>query len=66
MGVKLFKKETMKTFTITLNEEQINTIATALNELPAKYANPVLNELTKQLQEQAAPQASEPLDTDLA
>ena len=49
----------MKTFTLTLTEEQVNTIAAALNELPAKFANPVLQELTKQLQNQPAPEVTE-------
>lgn len=42
----------MKQFTFTLSEEHVNTVAAGLNELPAKFANPVLQELTKQLQEQ--------------
>ena len=41
-----------KTFTLTLTAQAIDTIAAGLNELPAKFANPVLNELTKQLQAQ--------------
>ena len=49
----------MKTFTLTLTEEQVNTIAAALNELPAKFANPVLQDLTKQLQNQPAPEVTE-------
>jgi hypothetical protein len=44
----------MKTFNISLNEDQINTVAAGLNELPAKFANPVLQEITKQLQAQTA------------
>lgn len=51
---------TEKTFTLTFTEEQLNTVAVALNELPAKFANPVLQEITKQLQaaqEVPAPEA---------
>ena len=52
----------MKTFTITLNDEQLNTVAAGLNELPAKFANPVLQELTKQLQEQTQVPAPTPAE----
>ena len=55
-----FIMTTEKTFTLTFTEEQLNTVAVALNELPAKFANPVLQEITKQLQatqEVPAPEA---------
>lgn len=42
----------MKTFTFTFTEEEANWILNAIQELPAKLANP----LTKKLQEQAAAQ----------
>ena len=42
----------MKTYNFTLTEDYLNIIASALNELPAKHANPVLQELTRQLQSQ--------------
>lgn len=49
----------MKSFTFILTEEQLNIIATGLNELPGKLCNPVLQELTKQLQNQPAPETTE-------
>ena len=42
----------MKTFTFTLTEEEINLILHALQELPARVANP----LTKKIHEQASEQ----------
>lgn len=51
MGVRLLKGN-MKTFTFTFTEEEANWVLNAIQELPAKLANP----LTKKLQEQAAAQ----------
>lgn len=45
----------MKTFTFTFTEEEANWVLNAIQELPAKVANP----LTKKLQEQAAAQMEE-------
>jgi hypothetical protein len=42
----------MKTFTFTFTEEEANWVLNAIQELPAKIANP----LTKSLQEQAQAQ----------
>lgn len=42
----------MKTFTFTFTEEQINILAAGLGELPLKHSNPVLQDMSKQLQEQ--------------
>lgn len=42
----------MKTFTFTFTEEEANWVLNAIQELPAKLANP----LTKKLQEQATAQ----------
>ena len=39
----------MKTFTFTFTEEEANAVITAIQELPARTANP----LTQKLQEQA-------------
>lgn len=45
----------MKTFTFTLTEEEANVVLHALQELPARVANP----LTKKLHEQAQEQMTE-------
>ena len=45
----------MKEFTFTLTEEEANVVLHALQELPARVANP----LTKKLHEQAAAQLEE-------
>jgi hypothetical protein len=42
----------MKTFTFTFTEDEANLVLNAIQELPAKFANP----LTKKLQEQAQAQ----------
>jgi hypothetical protein len=49
MVAKLFN---MKTFTFTLTEEEANTILHALQELPARVANPLTKKLHDQAQEQ--------------
>lgn len=45
----------MKEYTFTLTEDEANVVLHALQELPARVANP----LTKKLQEQAAAQQTE-------
>lgn len=45
-------------FTFKLTEEEANIVVTALQELPARVANP----LTKKLQEQAAEQMPKPAE----
>ena len=50
------------TYTLTLTQEQINTIAAGLGELPFKASAPVIQELQKQIQAQTKPQAVPAVD----
>ncbi len=42
----------MKTFTLTLDENQLNQMVTAIVELPFKTAQPLIEELRSQIQKQ--------------
>lgn len=55
-----------KQFTITLSAEYINIVAAGLNELQAKVANPVLQEITKQLVAQQEAPAEAPAEAEKA
>jgi hypothetical protein len=46
-------------FNFTLNEEEANMVLGALQELPAKIANPLTKKLMEQAQAQAAAQQQE-------
>lgn len=48
----------MKTYTLTLTEEEANLTLQAIQELPARIANP----LTKKIQEQAQAQLAQEQD----
>lgn len=48
----------MKEFTFTITEQEANAVLNALQELPAKIANP----LTMKLQEQAQSQLEKPAE----
>jgi hypothetical protein len=47
------------TYTLTLAEEELNVILNALQELPAKIANPLANKLITQAREQVDPAKAE-------
>ena len=53
----------MKTFTFTFNEEQINTIAGSLSELPYKVAKPLFDDIIKQFQAQQVQETTEAEET---
>lgn len=58
MLVELAKSKTIMQYTFTFTEQEANLILNAIQELPAKLANP----LTQKIQEQAKEQApAEPL-----
>jgi hypothetical protein len=46
------------TVTLTLSIEEVNTILSGLQELPAKVSNPLTNKLVKQAQEQLPKEAA--------
>ena len=46
----------MKTFTFTLTEEEANWVLNAIQELPAKLANPLTQKLHEQAKAQLEPQ----------
>ena len=41
--------------TLTFTQEQLNYIALGINEIPHKFAAPLINEINKQLEAQRAP-----------
>lgn len=51
---------TINEFHITVNQQQLEVIAAGLQELPAKFANPVIRHINEQIQAQvtAAEQAA--------
>ena len=49
----------MKTYTFTLTEEEANMILNAIQELPAKIANPLSKKLHDQASAQLEPQKAE-------
>lgn len=48
-------------FTFTVNEQEANVLLTALQELPAKVANPLTEKLVTQAREQQQPANEAPV-----
>ena len=46
----------MEKFTLELTGEQLNMVGQAIGELPFRIAEPLLNEIRKQVQEQQVPE----------
>jgi hypothetical protein len=49
-----------KILTLELSVEEINTVLSGLQELPAKTCNPLTNKIVKQAQQQLPKEESEP------
>jgi len=53
-------------FTFKLKEEEANAILAALQELPAKVANPITQKLLEQAKEQVPPKGPQDLQVNLS
>jgi hypothetical protein len=52
----------MKTFTFTFTEDEANMVLSAIQELPAKIANPLTKKVQEQAQAQLEPVAEEVIE----